>query len=102
MLSQDLTRLGQRVEEARATHDSGVDLDAAETDLILSAIYTAAEDAEALEAAQVGGQARGDSGKRIAFRTPDRREAVKRLADAARAALTARAAPAPANGGDAA
>ncbi|HRQ81350.1 MAG TPA: hypothetical protein PKZ97_09550, partial [Azospirillaceae bacterium] len=77
MLSQDLTNLGNRIEEARLGADWGVEFDAAETDLLLSAIYTAAEDAEALEAAQVGGQARGHAGKRIAFRTPARREAVK-------------------------
>lgn len=102
MLSQDLTNLGRMIEDARLAPNSGVEFDWAETDLLLAAIYTAAEDAEALEAAQVGAPARGDSGKLIAFRSRDRRRAVKNMADAARAALTARVAPAPANGGDAA
>lgn len=88
MLSQDLNRMGEML-EARREGDGGLILCTREADLLLCAVYTAAEDAEGLERCQVGAAARGAV---VSLELNSRRRAaLKRLVTVP-----------PVNGGDAA
>jgi hypothetical protein len=88
MLSKDLKDLGEHL-EARREEGGGINMNSRDVALLLSAVYTAAEDTEGLERSKVGAPARGA----VVPLAPNsrRRAALKRLVTIA-----------PVNGGDAA